>query len=46
MPLAPQSWVGQAGQMGIGQTNPVLLAHLTARALQAQGFAPGVGFQG
>jgi hypothetical protein len=46
MPLAPQSWVGQAGQVGLGQTNPVLLAHLTARALQAQGIAPGVGFQG
>jgi hypothetical protein len=45
-PLAPQSWVGQAGQLGFGQTNPVLLAHLTARALQAQGIAPGVGFQG
>ena len=44
MPLAPQSWVGQAGQPGGGQTNPVLLAQLTARALQAQGFAPGVGF--
>jgi hypothetical protein len=46
MPLAPQSWVGQPGQFGPGQTNPVLLAHLTARALQAQGIAPGVGFQG
>ena len=46
MPLAPQSWVGQAGQAGLGQTNPALLAHLTARALQAQGIAPGVGFQG
>jgi len=46
MPLAPQSWVGQGGQFGLGQTNPVLLAHLTARALQAQGMAPGVGFQG
>jgi len=45
MPLAPQSWVGQAGQLGLGQTNPVLLAHLTARALQAQGITPGVGFQ-
>ncbi len=45
-PLAPQSWVGQAGQLGIAQTNPLLLAHLTARALQAQGFTPGMGFQG
>lgn len=44
--LAPQSWVGQAGQLGIGQTNPILLAQLTARALQAQGISPGVGFQG
>jgi hypothetical protein len=46
VPLAPQSWVGQGGQFGPGQTNPVLLAQLTARALQAQGIAPGVGFQG
>jgi len=46
VPLAPQSWVGQGGQFGFAQTNPVLLAHLTARALQAQGIAPGVGFQG
>jgi len=45
MPLAPQSWVGQAGQPGNGQTHPVLLAHLAARALQAQGFVPGAGFQ-
>ncbi|HTA43064.1 MAG TPA: hypothetical protein VK789_11495 [Bryobacteraceae bacterium] len=44
--LAPQSWVGQAGQLGIGQNNPLLLAQLTARALQAQGINPGVGFQG
>lgn len=44
--LAPQSWVGQAGQLGVGQTNPVLLAQLTARALQAQGITPGIGFQG
>jgi hypothetical protein len=43
--LAPQSWVGQAGQLGGGQTNPILLAQLTARALQAQGITPGVGFQ-
>jgi hypothetical protein len=36
--LAPQSWVGQqTGQMG-GQANAVLLAQMTARALQAQGF--------
>jgi hypothetical protein len=46
VPLAPQSWVGQAGQLGGGQANPILLAQLTARALQAQGIAPGVGFQG
>jgi len=51
VPLAPQSWVGQAGQFGFGQanpgqTNPLLLAHLTARALQAQGIAPGAGYQG
>lgn len=45
-PLPPQSWVGQAGQLGAAQTNPVLLAQLTARALQAQGIAPGVGLQG
>ena len=44
--LAPQSWVGQAGQFGVGQTNPILLAQLTARALQSQGITPGVGFQG
>jgi hypothetical protein len=39
--LAPQSWVGQGGQQvpGIGLLNP-----LTARALQSQGFAPGVNF--
>jgi hypothetical protein len=36
--LAPQSWVGQqAGQTG-SPANAVLLAQLTARALQAQGF--------
>ena len=46
VPLAPQSWVGQGAQFGLGQTNPVLLAQLTARALQAQGIAPGVGYQG
>jgi hypothetical protein len=46
VPLAPQSWVGQAGQFGVGQASPVLLAQLTARALQAQGMPPGVGFQG
>jgi len=46
VPLAPQSWVGQGGQFGPGQTNPVLLAQLTARALQAQGITPGVGYQG
>ena len=45
VPLAPQSWVGQAGQSGNGQTNPLLLAHFAARALQAQGFVPGAGFQ-
>jgi hypothetical protein len=45
MPLAPQSWVGQAGQPGNGQANPLLLAHFAARALQAQGFVPGAGFQ-
>jgi hypothetical protein len=39
--LAPQSWVGQAGQQG-GQANAVLLAQLTARALQAQGLNPGL----
>jgi hypothetical protein len=50
-PLAPQSWVGQGGQLGggqgygqsygqgYGQINP-LVAHLTARALQGQGFSP------
>jgi hypothetical protein len=43
--MAPQSWVGQAGQAG-GVANPILLAHLTARALQAQGIAPGVNFPG
>jgi len=46
--MAPQSWVGQAGQAGGGQANAILLAQLTARALQAQGLAqgltPGVGF--
>ena len=46
VPLAPQSWVGQASQLGFGQNNPVLLAQLTARALQAQGIAPGAGYQG
>jgi hypothetical protein len=46
VPLAPQSWVGQASQLGFGQANPVLLAQLTARALQAQGIAPGAGYQG
>jgi hypothetical protein len=46
VPLAPQSWVGPAGQLGFGQANPVLLAQLTARALQAQGIAPGAGYQG
>jgi len=45
MPLAPQSWVGQASQLGFGQPNPVLLAQLTARALQAQGITPGAGYQ-
>jgi hypothetical protein len=55
-PLAPQSWVGQAGQVGFGLNNPILLAQLTARALQAQGMqgmtpgagyqAPGAGYQG
>lgn len=43
--LSPQSWVGQAGQWGAGQINPLLQAHLTARALQAQGINPGTGFQ-
>jgi hypothetical protein len=46
VPLAPQSWVGQAGQVGFGLNNPILLAQLTARALQAQGMTPGVGYQG
>jgi len=46
VPLAPQSWVGQGNQLGFGQTNPLLLAHLTARAIQAQGIAPGAGYQG
>jgi hypothetical protein len=47
--MAPQSWVGQAGVPGAAQTNPVLLAQLTARAFQAQGLNPtlnpGAGFQ-
>lgn len=41
-PLAPQSWVGQAGQwsgQGYGQVHP-LLAQLTARAYQGQGLSP------
>jgi hypothetical protein len=42
-PLAPQSWVGQGGQLGggqpYGQIHP-LLAQVTARALQGQGFSP------
>jgi hypothetical protein len=46
VPLAPQSWVGQTAPLGFGQTNPVLLAQLTARALQAQGIVPGSGYQG
>jgi len=45
LPLAPQSWVGKGGQLGGGQPHPALLAQLTARALQAQGLTPGVGFQ-
>lgn len=46
VPLAPQSWVGPAGQQQSGvPANPILLAHLTARALQAQGLNPGIGFQ-
>jgi hypothetical protein len=43
LPLAPQSWVGQGGQLGggqaYGQINP-LLAQLTARALQGQAYSP------
>jgi hypothetical protein len=42
-PLAPQSWVGQAGQLGgqaYGQIHPLVAAHLTARALQGQAFSP------
>jgi hypothetical protein len=42
-PLAPQSWVGQGGQLGggqgFGQINP-LLAQLSARAFQGQGLSP------
>jgi len=42
-PLAPQSWVGQGGQLGgaqgFGQINP-LLAQLGARAFQGQGLSP------
>jgi hypothetical protein len=42
-PLAPQSWVGQAGQLGggqsYGQIHP-LLAQLAARSLQGQGLSP------
>jgi hypothetical protein len=41
-PLAPQSWVGQGGQFGgqgYGQNNP-LLALLTARPFQGQGYSP------
>jgi hypothetical protein len=47
--MAPQSWVGQGGVPGVAQANPVLLAQLTARAMQAQGLSPtlnpGAGFQ-
>jgi hypothetical protein len=47
--MAPQSWVGQGGVPGVAQANPILLAQLTARAMQAQGFSPplnpGAGFQ-
>lgn len=32
-PLAPQSWVGQAGQFGGGQIHPHHLSHLAARGL-------------
>jgi hypothetical protein len=42
MPLAPQSWIGQGGQIGqqgYGQVNP-LLAQLAARAFQGQGGSP------
>ena len=47
--IAPQSWVGQGGVPGGAQTSPILLAQLTARAMQAQGLNPtlstGAGFQ-
>ncbi|HTB18182.1 MAG TPA: hypothetical protein VK708_08690 [Bryobacteraceae bacterium] len=42
-PPAPQSWVGQPGQLGgvpgYGQIHP-LIAQLTQRALQGQAFSP------
>jgi len=42
-PLAPQSWVGQPGQLGgaqaYGQIHP-LLAQLASRSLQGQGISP------
>jgi hypothetical protein len=47
-PLAPQSWVGQAGPFaggqGLGQINPLLAQQLIARALHSPGISPWVGF--
>jgi hypothetical protein len=40
--MAPQSWVGQQAGQGGGPAHALLLAHLTARALQGQGFNPGL----
>jgi len=44
LPLAPQTWIGQAGQLGggqqHGQIHPLLQAQLAARALQAPGVSP------
>lgn len=49
-PLAPQSWVGQAGQFGAqfggGQVNPFLLAQLTGRSHHQHGGSGWSGFQG
>jgi hypothetical protein len=48
-PLAPQSWVGQAGLQGLGQIHPLLAQQLlsqqlSARAFQTQGTSPWAGF--
>jgi hypothetical protein len=47
-PLAPQSWVGQAGPFaggqGFGQIHPLVAQQLAARAFHSQGISPWLGF--